>query len=418
MTQADSTPAALSPLTLTPKEKRLLYLLAGVQFFNIVDFMIMMPLGPMLSRSLGIDTAQFGVLVSSYTFAGAASGLVFALFADRFERKNLLLVIYALFVLATLSCALAPSYHWLLVARGLAGVFGGVLGAMVNTLVADNIAPQRRGQGMGIVSTAFSLSTVVGVPTALWLANHVTSTYVAGWRAPFVGVAVMAFFLWFAIRQYLPKGVAPKSAQAGELASGITRIRSVFADRNHQLALLLSMLVMLSSFTVIPYLTIYATRNVGFPESMLWLMYLLGGAVTLFSSRRIGRWADQSGKLKVFRIMATLSCIPVLVITHLGLVPWWTYLCVTTVFFIVVNGRVVPGQALIAGAANNATRGTFMGLNSCAMSLGLGIASFTGGHLISEATDGRIVHFDWAGYVAVVAAAVAMWLAGKVKQRA
>jgi predicted MFS family arabinose efflux permease len=415
MTQTDST---LNPLTLTPKEKRLLYLLAGVQFFNIVDFMIMMPLGPMLSRSLGIDTAQFGVLVSSYTFAGAASGLIFALFADRFERKGLLLVIYALFVLATLSCALAPSYHWLLVARGLAGVFGGVLGAMVNTLVADNIAPQRRGQGMGIVSTAFSLSTVIGVPAALWLAHQVTSTYVAGWRAPFAAVAVLACLLWFAIRQYLPKGAAPKTAQAGALAVGVARIRSVFADKNHQLALLLSMMIMLSSFTVIPYLTIYATRNVGFPESMLWLMYLLGGGVTLFSSRRIGKWADTSGKLKVFRIMAALSAIPVLVITHLDVVPVWVYMCVTTAFFIVVNGRMIPGQALIAGAANNAIRGTFMGLNSCAMSLGLGIASFTGGHLISAAADGRIVHFDWAGYAAVAAAAVAIWLAGKVKQRA
>ncbi len=418
MTQINTAPQTPSSLALTPKEKRLLYLLAGVQFFNIVDFMIMMPLGPMLSRSLGIDTAQFGVLVSSYTFAGAASGLVFALFADRFERKNLLLVIYALFVLATLSCALAPSYHWLLVARGLAGVFGGVLGAMVNTLVADNIAPQRRGQGMGIVATAFSLSTVIGVPVALWLANHVTGDYVGGWRAPFIAVAGMAFLLWFAIRQYLPKGAVPQPAQAGELMAGVNRIRSVLTDRNHQLALSLAMLVMLSSFTVIPYLTIYATRNVGFPESMLWVMYLLGGVVTLFSSRRIGKWADKKGKLKVFRIMAALSTIPVLVITHLGFVPPWVYLCVTTVFFIVVNGRVVPGQALIAGAASNATRGTFMGLNACAMSLGLGIASFIGGHLISEAADGRIVHFDWAGYVAVTAAVCAMWLAGKVQQRA
>jgi predicted MFS family arabinose efflux permease len=289
---------------------------------------------------------------------------------------------------------------------------------MVNTLVADNIAPQRRGQGMGIVATAFSLSTVIGVPVALWLANHVTSTYGAGWRAPFVAVAGLAFLLWFAIRQHLPKGAAPKSAQAGEVMSGVARIRAVLADRNHQLALLLAMLVMLSSFTVIPYLTIYATRNVGFPESLLWLMYLLGGSITLFSSRRIGKWADKKGKLKVFRIMAALSIIPVLVITHLGFIPWWAYLCITTVFFIVVNGRVIPGQALIAGAANNTVRGTFMGLNSCAMSLGLGIASFTGGHLISQAADGRIVHFNWAGYVAVGATALAMWLAGKVQQRA
>jgi predicted MFS family arabinose efflux permease len=410
--------SATQSLVLTDKEKHLLYLLAGIQFFNIVDFMIMMPLGPMLSRSLGIDTAQFGVLVSSYTFAGAASGLVFALFADRFERKRLLLIIFALFIVSTLSCAFAPSYEWLLVARALAGVFGGVLGAMVNTLVADKIPPQRRGQAMGMVATAFSLSTVLGVPSALWLANHVTSTWLGGWRAPFVAVSVGALFLGVAIVRLLPKGTTPKASQAGELRFAIMRIRGVLADRNHQLALLLMMVIMMSSFTVIPYLTIYATRNVGFPESLLWLMYLLGGAVTLFTSRRIGQWADQAGKLKVFRIMALLSTLPMLAITHVGLVESWVYLAITTTFFIMVNGRVVPGQALIAGAADNAVRGTFMGLLSCAMSLALGIASFTGGHLISEAANGNIVHFNWAGYVAVSAMLVATWMAGKVKQRA
>jgi predicted MFS family arabinose efflux permease len=413
-----ATTSLAKPLTLTPKEKRLLYLLAGIQFFNIVDFMIMMPLGPMLSRSLGIDTAQFGVLVSSYTFAGAASGLVFALFTDRFERKRLLLVVYGLFIVSTLCCALSPSFEWLLVARAMAGVFGGVLGAMVNTLVADNVAQQRRGQGMGMVAMAFSLSTVLGVPAALWLANHVTVTFFAGWRAPFVAVSVFAALLGFAIHHELPKGAAPQPAQAGELASAMGRIRKVLAERNHQLALLLTMVIMVSSFTVIPYLTIYATRNVGFPENLLWLMYLLGGAVTLFSSRRIGKWADQAGKLIVFRIMVVLSAIPMLAITHVGAVPTWLYLCITTLFFIMVNGRVVPGQALIAGAANSAERGTFMGLNSCAMSLGLGIASFTGGHLISELASGALLHFNWAGYVAVSASAVAFWLAGKVKQRA
>ncbi len=253
MTATTPSPASL---TLTHIEKRLLYLLAGIQFFNIVDFMIMMPLGPMLSRSLGINTAQFGVLVSSYTFAGAASGLVFALFADRFERKRLLMVVYGLFITSTLLCALSPSFEWLLVARAMAGVFGGVLGAMVNTLVADNVAPQRRGQGMGMVATAFSLSTVLGVPAALWLANHVTVTFFSGWRAPFVAVSVFALLLGFAIHHYLPKGVTPKPAQAGELAGAVARIRSVLRERNHQLALVLTMVIMVSSFTVIPYLTI------------------------------------------------------------------------------------------------------------------------------------------------------------------
>jgi predicted MFS family arabinose efflux permease len=179
------------------------------------------------------------------------------------------------------------------------------------------------------------------------------------------------------------------------------------------------MIVMMgSSFTVIPYLTMYATKNVGFPESMLWLMYLLGGATTLLTSPRIGKWADVAGKLKVFRIMALCSAVPILLITHAMPMPMWLYLCISTTFFITVNGRVVPAQALVAGAVNASMRGTFMGLQSCAMSFGLGLASLVGGYLIDSAADGRIVHFEQAGYVAICAIAIIVWLSGKIQQRA
>jgi predicted MFS family arabinose efflux permease len=407
-----------NPLTLLPQEKRLLYVLVGIQFANVVDFMIMMPLGPMLARQMGIAMNQFGVLVSAYTFAAAASGLLCALFIERFERKRLLLIVFVLFAAATLACAAAGSYEWLLFARALAGFFGGVLGAIVNTFVADNIPPTRRGQAMGMVGMAFSLSTVIGVPASLWLANHVEWL---SWRAPFVALTLVALGFACAASQLLPRGaqvIQDDASQRAQLAAALGRIRACLQDRNHVTAMLVGMAVILSSFMVIPYLTIYATKNVGLPESYLAVMYFLGGLCTLFTSRAIGRWADRAGKLKVFRIMALLAMVPVLITTHLGVTPTAVYLCVSTLFFIMVNGRVVVGQALGAGAASLQARGTYMSLSACTSQLALGIASFVGGHLISTDAAGVIIGFPILGYLSVCATLLAVWLAGKVVQRA
>jgi predicted MFS family arabinose efflux permease len=151
---------ALSPMP--PAEKRLLYILAGIQVTHIVDFMIMMPVGPMLTRELGITTDQFGLLVSSYSLSAAVSGLLCAMFIDRFERKRALLVLYALFALATLSCALAPGYVGLLTARALAGAFGGVMGALIATVIGDQIPPERRGRAGGYMAASFAISTIAG----------------------------------------------------------------------------------------------------------------------------------------------------------------------------------------------------------------------------------------------------------------
>ena len=174
-------------ISLTPqREHYLLLTLAAIQFSHILDFMIMMPLGPALIQAFGIGTHEFGLLVASYSFSAGISGLLAATFIDRFERKRLLLVMFALFGLSTLACGLAPSYATLLVARGLAGAFGGVMGALVQTIVGDVIPFERRAKASGIVSTAFSISTVAGVPLSLWLANHFQ------WRAPFILIAILS----------------------------------------------------------------------------------------------------------------------------------------------------------------------------------------------------------------------------------
>ena len=413
----DSTP--LDPLKLTTQEKSLLWVLAGIQFCNILDFMILMPLGPHMRREFGIDTAQFGLMVSAYTFAGAILGLASALFIDKFARKTLLLWILAGFCMATLACALAPNYESMVVARAFAGAFGGVLGSMVMTIAVEIIPPQRRGQGMARVMSAFALSTVAGVPVGLWLANH---TPVLAWRAPFAAVAVLAALFTALAFFRLPKLDAHLSVQGQGFAAVVQRIRDTLADANHQRGFALSALIMFSSFTVIPYITLFITANAKFPETMLPVMYLLGGTATLLTQPMIGKWSDRAGKLNAFRKILPLAVLPVLLMTHLG-VPFfaevspWAVVVTSMAFFVLVSGRATPGFAIIGAGANPALRGTFMSLNSSVQSAAMGAAAFLTGHIISTDAAGLMQGFNYAGYIATVAAVLAWWLSGKIVQR-
>jgi predicted MFS family arabinose efflux permease len=298
-------------------------------------------------RELGVGTHEFGLLVSAYTFSAAFTGVLAAMFVDRFERKRLLLTMFALFALATLACGLAPGYWSLLAARGIAGAFGGVLGSMVQTMVGDLIPFERRGRASGTIMSAFSLSTVAGVPLSLYLANHY------GWRFPFVFIAVLATGLLLlgwkmlpVLRGHLPGAVVSETERAHPLAA----MAAVLRDPNHLKALLFMTLIMFSGFTVIPYITIYVTANVEIRQEDIPLIYLFGGCATFFTSRLVGRLADAHGKIRVYRWVAACSLVPLFVQTHLWPVPLWVMIFWSTLFFILVPGRMVPAMAIVTSA--------------------------------------------------------------------
>jgi predicted MFS family arabinose efflux permease len=393
--------------TLTPQRERYLLLtLAGIQFSHILDFMIMMPLGPVLIKAFGISTHQFGLLVASYSFSAALSGLLAATFIDRFERKRLLLVMFGLFGLATLACGLAPGYATLLIARGLAGTFGGVMGAMVQTIVGDVIPFARRAKAGGIVSTAFSVSTVAGVPLSLWLANHFQ------WRAPFILIAVLtALFILVGLR-ILPElryHISDKKR-----AHPFSAMFEVLRDANHLRALLFSALIIFSGFTVIPYITIYAVGNVGISLHDIPFIYLTGGAATLVTARLIGHSADLRGKVKVYRLVALAALLPLFVVTNIGAAPLWIWLVCTTTFFILVSGRMIPAMAIITSAAQPKLRGTFMSLNATMQAFAMGSATTLAGFIITQNDSGQIVGYETVGYVAIMANLLAVAFVARI----
>jgi predicted MFS family arabinose efflux permease len=393
---------------LTPRrELALLLTLAGIQFTHVVDFMIMMPLGPQLTTLFSISDAQFGLLVSAYTFAAGISGLLAASFVDRFERKRLVLVLYFLFALTTLGCAMAPTYGMLMLARTAAGVFGGILSAMTQTVIGDVIPFARRGRATGLVMTSFSLATVVGVPSGLFLANH------AGWHSSFIAIAVACLLVGAMALVSLPtldKHVAQARGQDVLFA-----VRGVWADQNHRRALAMSSAMMFAAFTVIPYITIYMQSNQVLLPTEIPFIYLSGGVVTLLSARWIGILTDRVGKRKMFQRMLLLSMVPMTITTLMQPLPLPVVLLVSSALFFFMNARMIPGMALLTSAAQPQFRGAFMSLNGAVQSMSIGLATWIGGLLIQRNPQGQVTHYWLCALVGVSASLLAYALAQRVK---
>jgi predicted MFS family arabinose efflux permease len=389
------------------RERWLLFTLAGIQFTHILDFMIMMPLGPQFTALFGISNAQFGLLVSAYTLSAGFSGLMAATYIDRFSRKQLLLGMYSLFGLATLACALAPDYVWLMVARVAAGLFGGVLSALSQTIVADVIPFERRGRAMSVVMTSFSVSTVAGVPLGLFLAAHFN------WHAPFVGIAVLVGLLALGAWQTLPRLDA--HLHHPERVSVWRGIGQVLAEPNHLKAFAVSGLMMFAAFSVIPYITIYLQSNAGMQAAEVPWIYLCGGLATLLSARYFGRLTDRVGKVQMFQRLALAVTVPLMATTLSQGLPLWGLLAISTLFFTLMSGRMIPGMAMISSAVEPRLRGTFMTLNSAVQSASMGLAALVAGLIIGRDAHGQLTLYWVAGLLGVLASVLSVWLAGHLR---
>ena len=369
----------------------------------------MMPLGPQFITALSINTHQFGLLLSSYTFAAAIAGVFATYYIDRFERRQLLLCLYVCFIVATVACAFAPNYHLLFIARACAGAFGGILGSLVQTIVADSIPFERRGKALGTVMAAFSVSTVAGVPLSLFLANHIESL---GWRAPFLFIGMISALILYIAYRNIPK-ISGHLHHVQE-GSRFKQIYEVLIAHRHLRAFLFIGLVMITGFSVIPYIALYLTANVGVANSYISLIYLCGGIATLMSSRYIGHLADKYGKVKVFRVLAIISLVPLLVTTNLHPVPLWMVLINSTSFFILISGRMIPAMAMVSQVVEAKIRGTFMSLIGSVQMLASGIASVAAGAIVTIGADGKMEHYNLVGYGAAACGLLTFWLVGYI----
>ena len=389
-------------------ERLLVMTLAGVQFTHIMDFMVLMPLGPQLMRVMHISPREFGFLVAAYTLSASVAAFTMALFIDRFDRRHALLFLYAGFVVSTLLCGLAPGYDSLLAARAFAGAFGGVAGAAVYSIIGDAIPPERRGAATGAVMTAFSISAIAGVPIGLFLATLLT------WRAPFLFLVLVSSLILIGVWRLVPPVRAHLKHAVGP-SRPWQQARALFADPNHRRALALPATLVFGGFCVIPFLSPYAVSNVGLTEGDLPTIYLFGGLATAFTSRWIGRLCDRYGKREVFAVVAGVSIIPLLVLTNLPPVPVWAMLLTTTSFMIFISGRFVPAMALVTSSAQPRMRGSLLSFSAALQHLSSGLASLCGGFLIGHAATGALTHYWLVGLIAAGCTLLAIQIAWRIK---
>jgi len=386
--------------------KQLTYLLAFIKFTHIMDFMIMMPLGPQLERIWGISPQEFGLLVAAYTFSAGIVGLFGSFFMDRFDRKHALIFLYSGFLLGTFACALSDSYEMLLFARCATGAFGGLLGATVLSIVGDLTTIDKRSETMGTVMAAFSAASVFGVPFGLFLANQF------GWQAPFlflglIGLPILAFNVKMVpnVSEHLKHGIENPA----------TILREMFANRNQFNAHFFIVLLMLGQFSVITFIAPYMVSNVGFTEGELSYIYLVGGFCTLFSAPLFGKWADKYGQLKFFTVVTLLSLVPLWVITHLPQMNLYAVLVITSIMFILISGRIIPAMTMITSSVRPERRGGFMSVNSAIQQLGAGVASYMAGIIMIKTASGSYQNYDLVGYLAIGASLIAILIARRMR---
>lgn len=400
---------------MTWKERMILIILATLNFTHILDFMIMMPLGNYLLPHFNITAQFFSWIVASYPVTACVSGLIAAFYVDQFDRKRVLLFAYTGFLLGTLCCGLAPDQYFLMAARILTGFFGGLIGAQVLSIIADTFPYEKRGRAMGTIFMAFSVASVFGVPFSLYLAN------LFSWHAPFIFIAVIGLPIIALIARFLPpmqSHLVPRDEDASRFRPDVRKVLGdVFGNNTQLIALCLSGFLMMGHFLIIPFINPYMEFNMGFRKDQTPMIYMIGGICAFASSSVIGRLADKHGKYQVFAICLVLSVIPIFFITSMPPIPFYAVLAVFGFWFTFSTGRNIPAQAMITTVVNPAQRGQFMSFNSSFQQLFTGCASIISGLIVTQDGKGRILNYNWVGYLSVAIVFSTLFLARMLARR-
>jgi predicted MFS family arabinose efflux permease len=384
----------------TRYQSLLVALLAFVQFTVILDFTIMSPLGAIIMPALDITAGQFGVAVSAYAFSAGISGILSAGFADRFDRKRLLLFFYVGFTLGTALCALAPNYHVLLLGRIVTGLFGGVMGSVVLAITTDLFSLQQRGRVMGFVQTAFAASQVLGIPAGLFLSNHWS------WNVSFGALIILSIAGMVAVALLM----MPVNAHL-LLKQENTAFRHLIAtvtQTRYTMAFLVTTLLATGGYMLMPFGSAYTVHNLGIDIQHLPTIYLVSGLFSIFTGPLVGRASDAFGKFPTFVFGSAMSMVMVLIYTHLGQVSLTTVIVVNVLMFVGIFSRMIPSQALISAIPDPSQRGSFSAVSASLQQLSGGLGSVLAAAIIAENPDGSLRHFDWLGYIVVATATVSL----------
>lgn len=387
----------------TPYEKFVIAILALIQFTVILDFMVLSPLGAVLMPKMGISTAQFGLVVSAYAISAGCSGILAAGFADCFDRKKLLLTFYAGFLIGTLCCGVAQSYSFLLFARVVTGVFGGVIGSISFAIIADIFPMAVRGRVMGLVQMAFSASQVLGIPIGLYLAT------IFDWHAPFL--MIVAVSAPAGILMFLRLKPVTQHLRARQDKSAFLHLWHTASNPFYLRGFMSTVLLATGGFMIMPFSSVFLVNNVAIPETKLSLIFFITGIVSIFTGPMLGRASDSLGKYRLFVFGSLLSMVMVFFYTNLGQNPIWVVVAINTALWVGISSRMISSSALISGVPEMKDRGAYMGINSSIQQVSGGVASFVSGLIVYQPTKAApLQHFDKVGYVTMGSMAITMML--------
>jgi predicted MFS family arabinose efflux permease len=390
-------------------QKLVVALLALTQFTVILDFMVMSPLGDMLMKSMSIKPNQFGLIVSAYAFSAGVSGLLTAGFADRFDRKKLLVFFYAGFIVGTICCGLANTYYTMVAARIVTGLFGGVIGSISLAIITDLFDLSQRGRVMGYVQMAFGASQVLGIPIGLYLANA------WGWEAPFFLVAGIALVVMLLIWARLEPVIAHLAVQRDK--SAFKHLWHTVEKRDYRIGFTATALMSVGGFMMMPFGSAFAINNLHVTQQQLPVLFMVTGLGALCIMPLIGKFSDKIDKFVFFTIAALYMMGVVLVYTHLTPQPIWIIMSLNVLMMGGIMGRMVPFTALTTGIPDLEDRGAFMSVNSSLQQIAGGIAAVIGGMIVSQRDKfSPLEHYDTLGWVIIGLTIPCIFLVYRVSQ--
>jgi predicted MFS family arabinose efflux permease len=367
-------------------------LLTLTQFTVVLDFMVMSPLGDMLMKSMSLSTSQFGFAVSAYAFSAGASGLMTAGFADRFDRKKLLLFFYVGFIAGTLFCGLATTYAMLVAARIITGLFGGVMGSIALAIIADLFPIHQRGRAMGFTQMGFGASQVLGIPIGLYIANH------WGWQAPFLMIVGLAALTWLVV--LIKMHPITKHLELKTEKSAFTHLWHTMKLKNYRVGFLSTALLSLGGFMMMPWGSAFAINNLKVTYGQLPILFMASGLVALVVMPMVGKLSDRIDKVKIFFIAAIWTMVAIIIYTNLTQIPFYLVITLNIILMIGILSRIVPAMALVSAIPKMQDRGAFMSINSSLQQIAGGIAAAVGGLIVVQRTKtSPLEHYNTLGYV-------------------
>jgi predicted MFS family arabinose efflux permease len=388
-------------------------IMAIIQFTVVLDFMVLSPLGAILMPTLHITTSQFGWVVSAYAFSAGASGLLAAGFADKYDRKKLLLFFYWGFLLGTIFCAMAPNYHLLLAARIVTGIFGGVIGSISFAIISDLFKLEVRGRVMGFVQMSFAASQVLGLPIGLLLANK------WGWHSPFWMISGFGILLGIVILVYMKPIDAHLKLKSDR--NPFEHLVKTVSNPIYLRAFSGTVLLATGGFMLMPFGSAFSTNNLGLTMEQLPLLYGITGVSSMIFGPLIGKFSDKIGMYKIFVIGSIISGIMVAIYTQLGVTPLWLIMILNILLFSGISSRMISASALMTAVPDPQDRGAFMSVNSSIQQISGGVASAIAGMIVVQSTTGNLERYDVLGYVVIgsVLASIGLmyWVANYVKEK-